>query len=86
MIDSQGKYTSTFYTIINYTTRWIPSFWAEAKEVAKQFDTNFLQKHEGKEYLGKDFDMLKSFTIGTDFELRKYQEAKMIEKLPHYYR
>ncbi|MGL0955758.1 zinc-dependent metalloprotease [Vibrio vulnificus] len=86
VIDSQGKYTSTFYTIINYTTRWIPSFWAEAKEVAKQFDTNFLQKHEGKEYLGKDFDMLKSFTIGTDFELRKYQEAKMIEKLPHYYR
>ncbi|HFQ5191853.1 TPA: hypothetical protein ACGUWU_004383, partial [Vibrio vulnificus] len=86
VIDSQGNYTSKFMKIINYTIGWIPPFWAEAKEVAKQFDTNFLQKHEGKAYLGKDFDMLKSFTVGTDFELRKYQEAKMLEKLPHYYR
>ncbi|HAS6348496.1 TPA: hypothetical protein I7241_11050 [Vibrio vulnificus] len=86
VINTQDRYTPIFLDIIFYPVNWIPPFYAEAKEVAKQFDVNFLQKHEGKEYLGKDFEMLKSYTLGTDFELRKYQEAKMLEKLPHYYR
>ena len=83
IVTSTGAFTQDAIDVINYPVSWIPTFYAEAKEVSRLFDANFLQSNLESELLGKDFDLMKSY-IGTDFELLKYQEAKMLEKLPHY--
>ena len=83
IVTSTGAFTQDAIDVINYPVSWIPTFYAEAKEVSRLFDANFLQSNLESELLGKNFDLMKSY-IGTDFELLKYQEAKILEKLPHY--